>query len=114
MRGRFDFLRFCCFQWHAGYCKHFAYFVYIFGTDNFYKHAFTDFYKHALTNNIDLARRVWKTYFPALDAIVFIVDAADANRINESRTELLSLLQDEQVSSAPVLILGNKVFSSIS
>jgi GTPase SAR1 family protein len=57
-----------------------------------------------------LARRVWKTYFPALDAIVFIVDAADMNRINESREELGSLLQDEQVSSAPVLVLGNKVY----
>jgi len=55
------------------------------------------------------ARRVWKTYFPALDAIVFIVDVADMNRINESRDELMSLLQDEQVSSAPVLVLGNKI-----
>jgi len=55
------------------------------------------------------ARRVWKTYLPALDAIVFIVDAADTNRITESRDELQSLMQDEQVSSAPVLVLGNKI-----
>jgi GTP-binding protein SAR1 len=55
------------------------------------------------------ARRVWKSYFPALDAIVFLVDVADLERMQEAREELWGLLQDEAVASAPVLILGNKI-----
>jgi len=52
---------------------------------------------------------MWNSYFPALDAIVFVVDATDLARIEEARDELTKLLQDDEVAHAPVLVLGNKI-----
>ena len=54
-------------------------------------------------------RRVWKDYFPAVDAIVFLIDVWDRPRFEESIVELDSLISDEQLASCPILILGNKI-----
>ena len=56
-----------------------------------------------------IARKVWKEYFPAVDAIVFLIDVWDRNRFPESKAELDSLMADEQVMNCPILILGNKI-----
>ena len=52
---------------------------------------------------------MWKDYFPAVDAIVFLIDVWDRERFKEVQMELDSLLADEQLANAPILILGNKI-----
>ncbi len=36
----------------------------------------------------EVARRVWREYFPAVDAIVFIIDVSDRERLQEAKDEL--------------------------
>lgn len=44
-----------------------------------------------------------------MDAVVYLVDAADKERFAESRKELDALLTDDSLTNVPFLILGNKI-----
>jgi len=55
------------------------------------------------------ARKIWKDYFPAVDGIIFLVDAADPDRFSEAKKELEDVCSTPQLEGMPICILGNKV-----
>lgn len=44
-----------------------------------------------------------------VDGIVYLVDASDRTRFEESRKELDALLSDDSLARVPFLVLGNKI-----
>jgi len=53
-------------------------------------------------------RSMWERYCRGVNAIVYMVDAADSEKIEASRNELHNLLEKPQLAGIPVLVLGNK------
>jgi GTP-binding protein SAR1 len=57
----------------------------------------------------EAARRIWKDYYSDVDAIIFLVDAADRTRMPEAKNELHALFENEALRLVPFAILGNKI-----
>ncbi|ROI16277.1 ADP-ribosylation factor-like protein 8B [Anabarilius grahami] len=53
-------------------------------------------------------RSMWERYCRGVNAIVYMVDAADREKVEASRNELHNLLDKPQLQGIPVLVLGNK------
>jgi ADP-ribosylation factor-like protein 8 len=53
-------------------------------------------------------RSMWERYCRGVNAIVYMVDAADQEKIEASRNEFHNLLDKPQLASIPVLVLANK------
>jgi len=57
----------------------------------------------------ETARKIWKDYFPAVNAILFLVDSVDVNRFPEAYKELNEILETPELVNIPIAILGNKI-----
>jgi ADP-ribosylation factor-like protein 2 len=53
-------------------------------------------------------RPYWRNYFERTDCIVWVVDSGDRERIHDCRQELWSLLGEERLAGATILVFANK------
>ncbi|XP_065184350.1 ADP-ribosylation factor-like protein 2 [Sycon ciliatum] len=53
-------------------------------------------------------RSYWRNYFESTDGLVWVVDSADRRRLDDCRTELHALLQEERLAGASLLVFANK------
>ena len=51
---------------------------------------------------------MWERYCRGVQAIVYVVDAADHDGLDSGRQELHELLQKPSLAHTPLLVLGNK------
>eukprot|EP00978_Attheya_sp_CCMP212_P004394 scaffold9605_cov45-Attheya_sp.AAC.2 len=53
-------------------------------------------------------RPYWRCYYPNTDAIIFVVDSADAERMPVAKGELAAMLEEEELKDAILLVFANK------
>lgn len=56
----------------------------------------------------DKIRPLWRHYYANVNAVIYVVDSNDRDRLGEARDELHKMLSDDQLRDAIVLVLANK------
>lgn len=56
----------------------------------------------------DKIRPLWRHYFTGTQGLIFVVDSADTDRIDEAREELHRIVNDREMKDAFILIMANK------
>lgn len=53
-------------------------------------------------------RPYWRCYFSNTDAIIYVVDSIDRDRIGISKEELVSMLKEDELKKSILVVLANK------
>ncbi|XP_067938584.1 ADP-ribosylation factor-like protein 2 [Watersipora subatra] len=53
-------------------------------------------------------RSYWRNYFESTDGLIWVVDSADKRRLVDCKAELHSLLVEERLAGATLLVFSNK------
>lgn len=56
----------------------------------------------------DKIRKLWRHYFSNIDAVIYVVDSIDRDRIDVCKEELQKLTKDPLLANAPIVVLANK------
>lgn len=55
------------------------------------------------------AVKLWKHYFDSIDAIMYVVDVTDRERLAKARFELHKISKDSSLTGVPYILMANKV-----
>lgn len=53
-------------------------------------------------------RPYWRCYYPNTQAVIYVVDSCDTERLGTSRDEFHTILEEEELKDAVILIYANK------
>lgn len=56
----------------------------------------------------DKIRPLWRHYYTGTQGLVFVIDSADRQRIDEARQELHRIISDREMRDALLLVFANK------
>lgn len=56
----------------------------------------------------DKIRLLWRYYFEKTDALIYVVDSTDMERVEIAKMELQAMLKTEELANAAVLVMANK------
>jgi len=54
-------------------------------------------------------RKYWPHYYDEVDVLIYVVDAADKRRLEETGMELQQLLSEEKLANVALLVFANKM-----
>lgn len=53
-------------------------------------------------------RNFWKNYYRNMDGVIYVVDAADQSKFDQSSTVLFKVMEDAKLKGIPFMILAHK------
>lgn len=53
-------------------------------------------------------RPLWRHYFTGTNALIYVVDSSDINRLEESKKELLRVINDKELANCLLIVVANK------
>jgi len=53
-------------------------------------------------------RPYWRCYYANTDAIIYVIDSCDHDRLGIAKTELFAMLEEEELKDATLLVFANK------
>ncbi|OMJ67469.1 hypothetical protein SteCoe_35360 [Stentor coeruleus] len=53
-------------------------------------------------------RPYWRCYYPNTNAVIYVIDSTDVDRMDTAKQEMITMLQESDLKGVPLLVFANK------